>query len=215
MIFWPRTVADRPGRSTVRSTKPRAGRSLRSTDVHNLVHVWQTQGRSAGRSTGRSTGPESFALCIWAVDRAVDRTKEPCSLYLGGRPGGRPDCPNGHIYDRWRSTGRSTASLSGCQISLTASFLFGLYKPHFFGILVKVFWANFFPLSGFKKKFSKVFKEQKDQSYLFLSVLLFSKKIGFWELVSCSSFLYQFGIFLRDFLWSKHFVFPHLSYPLS
>ena len=108
------TVADRPGRSTVRSTEPRAGRPLRSTDVHSLVHVWQTQGRSAGRPTG----PESFALCIWAVDRAVDwtrepahciwavdravdRTREPCSLYLGGRPG----LPNGHIFDRWRSTG--------------------------------------------------------------------------------------------------------------
>ena len=95
------TVADRPGRSTVRSTEPWAGRPLRSTDVHSLVHVWQTQGRSAVRSTG----PESFALCIWAVDRTVDRTRELCSLYLGGRPGGRPDFPNGHISDRWRSTG--------------------------------------------------------------------------------------------------------------
>ena len=83
------TVADRPGRSTGRSTEPRAGRPLRSTDVHSLVHVYQAM----GRSTRRSTGPESVALCIWAVDRAVDRNRELCSLYLGGRPCGRPGAP--------------------------------------------------------------------------------------------------------------------------
>ena len=63
------------------------------------------------------------------VDRPVDRTRELCSLYLGGRPGGRPDSPNGQKYDRWRSTGQSTASLSGCQISLRLVSGFGLYKP--------------------------------------------------------------------------------------
>ena len=96
------------------STAPEAGRPLRSTDVHKLVHVWQIQGRSAGRPTG----PESFALCIWAVDR---------------------DCPTVIFMTVGGPPGRSTASLSGCQISLTASFLFGLYKPHFFGILAKIF----------------------------------------------------------------------------
>ena len=92
--FLTQTVADRPGRPTGRSTEPRASRPLRSTDVHSPVHVCQTQGRSA------------------------DRIREPCSLYLGGRPsgqpeqevcslypGGRPYCPNSHISDRWRSTG--------------------------------------------------------------------------------------------------------------
>ena len=131
--FLTQAVADRPGRSTARSTAPWAGRPLRSTDVHSLVHVWQTQ----GRSTVRSTGPESLALCIWAVGRPVDRNRESAlciwavdravdriaptvrNMTVGGRPGGRPP------------------SLSGCQISLTASFLFGLYKPHFFGILAK------------------------------------------------------------------------------
>ena len=125
--FLTQYCADRPGRSTGRST-----------DVHRAVHVcWHS-------------GP---------VDRSVDRTRELCSLYLGGRPGGRPDqwallsvsgrstgrstgFPNGHIFDHWQSTGRSTASLSGCQISLTASFLFGLYKPHFFEILAKFLWAK-------------------------------------------------------------------------
>ena len=130
-IFWPRTVADRPDRPTARSTEPRASRPCGRLTCTALC----TSGRHMGRSTGRSTGPESFALCIWAVDR----TRESCSLYPGGRPGGQPGCSNGHIFDRWRSTDRSTASLSGCQISLTASFLFGLYKPHSFGILAKFF----------------------------------------------------------------------------
>ena len=69
------------------STAPKAGRPLRSTDVHRLVHVWQTQGRSAGRPTG----PESSALCIWAVDRAID-WDAPTVIFMtvGGRPGGRP-----------------------------------------------------------------------------------------------------------------------------
>ena len=113
----------------------------------------------ACRSTGRLTDVHRLVHVCWhsgPVGRAADRIREPCSLYLGGRPSGRPDqrvcslylggrpcgrpsCPNGHISDRWRSAGRPTASLSGCQISLTASFLFGLYKPHFFGILAKVF----------------------------------------------------------------------------
>ena len=105
--FWPRTVTDRPGRPTAWSTEPRASRpnqgpvdpavDRRAQPCARLADTW------AGRPVGR-------------------RTRELCSLYLGGRP----DCPNGHIYDRWRSTDRSTASLSGWQISLTASFLFGL-----------------------------------------------------------------------------------------
>ena len=32
-----------------------------------------------------------------------------------GRPGGRPVLPNGHIFDRWRSTGRSTGSSDRLQ----------------------------------------------------------------------------------------------------
>ena len=132
------------------------------------------------RAVDRRAQPCARLADTGPVDRLVDRTWEPCSLYLGGRPagrselrvcslylGGRPGLPNGHIFDRWRSTGRSTASLSGWQINLTASFLFGLYKPHFFGILAKIFWANFSPFYGFKKKFSKEFKVQKDSFCLF------------------------------------------------
>ena len=79
MCFCPRTVADRPGRPTA----PKAGRPLRSTDVHRLVHVWQTQGRSAGRPT------ETESL-----------------LSVSGRSAVRSiGCPNGHISDRWRSAG--------------------------------------------------------------------------------------------------------------
>ena len=117
-----RRAQDCARRSTARSTEPWASRPLRSTDVHSLVHVWQTQGR---------------------VGRPVDRTREPCSLYLGGRPGrstgsescslylggrqgGRPDFPNGHIFDRWRSTGPVDRRPVRLQISLTASFQLGL-----------------------------------------------------------------------------------------
>ena len=63
MFFWPRTVLTGQVGARIRSTG-------RSTDVHRAVHVcWHS-------------GP---------VDRSVDRTREPCSLYLGGRPGGQPD----------------------------------------------------------------------------------------------------------------------------
>ena len=146
-------LADRPGRSTARSTAPRAGRpSGRPTCI-----ALCTSGSPVGRSTDRSTLPESSALCIWAVDRAVDRTRELCSLELGGRPGGRPRAPTvGNPTVGGRPAGRPQA----CQAvrnSLTASFLFGLYKPHFFGILAKIFRANFSPFSGFKNKFLKEF----------------------------------------------------------
>ena len=91
----------------------------------------------------RSTGPVD--RMPEPVDRSVDQRAQVCAR-LGrqwaGRPVGRPDqrallsvsgrstgrstgLPNGHICDRWRSTGRSTANLSGWQISLTASLLEG------------------------------------------------------------------------------------------
>ena len=97
---------------------------------------WQARSvdRAVDRTKGRSTDVHNLCARLsdtGPVDRAVDRTREPCSLYLGslpeqracslylgGRPGGQPDFPNGHIFDRWRST----ASLSGWQISLTAIF---------------------------------------------------------------------------------------------
>ena len=89
-VFLPGSDPDltvRPCRPTARSTEPWAGRPLRSTDVHSLVHVWQT----LGRPTGQSTGPESSALCIWAVGRAVDRFGPTViNMTVGGRPGGRP-----------------------------------------------------------------------------------------------------------------------------
>ena len=118
MCFCPRTVTDRPGRPTARVDRTK-GRSTVTVDR-----------RAQPCARLADTGP---------ADRAVDRTRELCSLYLGGRPGDRQVWPNGHIYDRWRSTGRSTASLSGWQISLTVSFLGSLYIPHFLGVLYKIF----------------------------------------------------------------------------
>ena len=104
----------RPGRSTGFQSRS-TGRSI---DVHRPVHVGQAQG-SVDRLVDR---PESFALCFWAVDRTVDWVP-PTVIFMtvGSRPGGRPP------------------GMSGCQISLTASFCFGLYKPHLIGILAKVF----------------------------------------------------------------------------
>ena len=102
-VFLTQNCADRPSRSTGRST-----------DVHKPVHVCWHSG-PVGRPVDRTR-----ELCSLYLDgRPGGRPDQrACSLYLGGRPGGRPDCPNGHKYDRWRST----ASLSGYQISLTASF---------------------------------------------------------------------------------------------
>ena len=81
------------------------GRPGRSTDVHKSVHVWQT----LGRSTVRVDRSESSALCLFGSTGPVDRGCPTVTfLTVGGRPG------------------RSTVSLSGCHISLTASFLMGL-----------------------------------------------------------------------------------------
>ena len=142
MCFCPRIVADRPGRPTAR--------------------VDRTKGRST-IAVDRRAQPYARLADTGPVDRPVDRTRELCSLYLGGRPG----CSNGHIYDRWRSTGQSPPACQAKKFSLTASFVLGLYKPHSFGILAKISRAKFSLLSGFKNKFSKVSKEQKDPSYLF------------------------------------------------
>ena len=123
-----------------------AGRSTLTVD--------RTKGRSTHRVDRRA---QTYARL--AGTNPVDRTGRPglravLSVCLG-RPGGRPVLPNGHISDRWRSTGRSTGSLSGYHISLTASFWFGLYKPQLFGILAKVFRRE---KSQFSQSLKQVFK---------------------------------------------------------
>ena len=127
-------MADRPGRPTARVDRTR-GRSTLGVDRRA-----QACARLAATGTvdrqGRPDLRAELSVCL-------------------GRPGGRPGCPNGHISDRWRSAG----SLSGCHISLTASFLMGLYKPQFFGILAKIFTREklLFPQS-FKQVFKSVFR---------------------------------------------------------
>ena len=109
--------------------RPRSRSTRRSTDVHSLC------------MSGPSIGP---------VDRPVDRNREPCSLFLGGRPSGRPSgrpaSSNGRKIDRWRSTGRSTASCLADRISQTASFWRRIFIPHFFGILTKISRAKISPI---------------------------------------------------------------------
>ena len=166
------------------------------------------------RSTDRSTGTQSRST------ESVDRRTQACTRWPGtwaGRPGGRPDqrallsvsggrlggrpgWPNGHIYDRWRSTGRSTASLSGCQISLMASFLFGLYKPQFFGILAKVFTREKlqFPQS-LKQVFKSVFG-LKTSNLICFRFLEKSKKRVFWEICLGFHFLSFTRVFPSFFL---------------
>ena len=65
--------------------------------------------------------------------------------------------------------------------------------------------------SGFKKEFLKEFKEQKDSSCLFLSVLFISKKLGFWESVFELKFLYHFWCFPKSFSLIKTLSFSTLE----
>ena len=118
MCFCPRIVADRPGRPTARVDRTK-GRSTLAVDRRAQTCARLAITGTVGRTADRI---RESALCIWAVGRAVDRDC-PTVIFLtvGGRPAGRP------------------LGLSGCQVSLTVSFCFGLYKPHFFGILAKVF----------------------------------------------------------------------------
>ena len=89
----------------------------------------------ASRSTGPVDRPKTESKALWPVDRSGRPCPVPgqraqvCARLArqwAGRPVGRPDkrallsvsgrstgSPNGHIYDHWRSTERSTASLSG------------------------------------------------------------------------------------------------------
>ena len=130
--------------------------------MHKTVHVWQNwDGRPSG-----STGSESSALCLFGSTVPVDRVAPTVTfLTVGGRPG------------------RPTGSLSGCQLSLTASFCFGLYKPQLFGILAKVFTREKFPVSlSLKQVFQKSFCALNFQSLLFW-VFGKSKRTRFWDIV--------------------------------
>ena len=105
------------------NTESKALWSGRSTGrpAHCLARCAQTCARLLAQWTGRPTGSESLTLYIWAVDRAVDRSREVCYLYLGGRPCGRPDAPTVIFLT---VGGRPAGRPQGCQISLTANFLF-------------------------------------------------------------------------------------------
>ena len=142
--------------------------------MHKTVHVWQNwDGRPSG-----STGSESSALCLFGSTVPVDRVAPTVTfLTVGGRPG------------------RPTGSLSGCQLSLTASFCFGLYKPQLFGILAKVFTREKFPVSlSLKQVFQKSFCALNFQSLLFW-VFGKSKKTRFWDI----DLIFHFLSFTRDF----------------
>ena len=86
-------------------------------DVHSSVHVGRPQGRPAlgavdravDRTMGRSTVEVDRRAqpCARLADTGpVDRTRELCSLYLGGRPDQRV-----LLSVSGRSTGRSTGML--------------------------------------------------------------------------------------------------------
>ena len=141
-------AVDRRAQTCARLLAQWVGRPVGRPDQRALLSV-------SGRSTGRPSGTESFTLYFWAVDRAVDRaTPTVGNLTVGGRPAGRPP------------------ACQADRFSLTASFCWSLYIPHFLGVFTKIFRAKFSPFSGFKNKFSKVFKEQK-------GFILFV--LGFWK----------------------------------
>ena len=117
MCFCPRFVADRPGRPTAWVDRTK-GRSTLAVDRRAQACARLADTGTVGRAADRTR--ELCSLFIW-VDRVAPTVT---FLTVGGRPG------------------RPTGSLSGCQISLTASFCFGLYKPQFFRVLAKIFRAK-------------------------------------------------------------------------
>ena len=160
--FWPRTGWQ--ARSVDRSVDRTKGRStVQSTDVHRAVHVWQH-----GGPVDRPGRPDQRAL-----------------LSVSGRSTGRSTgCPNGHKYDRWRSTGRLTASLFGWQIGQTASLLERLFKPHFLGGLDKIFKSkNFYFSVVFLQVLKSVLELKRFHLYCFSRVLKNQRKLGFWDIV--------------------------------
>ena len=102
----------------------------------STVRVDRTKGRSTHRVDRRAQTCARLADTN-SVDRRVDRVWELCSLFVWVDRAVDRVCPTVTFLTVGGRPGRSTGSLSGCQLSLTASFLFGLYKPHSFGILAK------------------------------------------------------------------------------
>ena len=135
--FCHRFVADRPGRPT--------------------AWVDRTKGRSTLAVDRRAQACARLAD-TGTVGRAADRTRELCSLYLGGRPSGWPDQRVCSLYLGGRPggrPGRSTASLSGCQISQRLVFCLAYINPISLG-----FWLRFLELK-FPDTFSVLNKFSK------------------------------------------------------
>jgi len=84
--------------------------------------------------------------------------------------------------------------------ALTASFCFGLYKPHLFGILAKVFKEKNFRLSLVFKRVLKEFLSQKDFILFVFGFLENQRKLGFWEIVLFFVFYHLQVISQVDFL---------------
>ena len=72
--------------------------------------------RLGEESVDRAGRPTCTNLCTFGGTGTVDRYGRPghlqCSLFVSVDRAGRPQLPNGHISDRWRSTGPVNRRLS-------------------------------------------------------------------------------------------------------
>ena len=102
-------------RSTGRSTVPLCCQTCTAL----CTSVDRSVDRTKGRSTERPTDMHR-AVHVWQYSGPVDRTRELCSLYLDGRPGGRPEQRSLLSVSGW-STGRSIGSCQRSNVTVGRS----------------------------------------------------------------------------------------------
>ena len=165
-------------------------RSGRSTDVHKSVHVWQLWDGRPGRSTGLRA---VLSVCLGRPCRSTVVAQRSHFWPLAVDRAGRP------------------LPVRAASSALTASFVLGLYKPHLFGFLAKIFKEkNFWFLKCLKQVFKSVLGFKLLIWFVFW-VFGKSKKTRFWDF----DLIFHFLSFTRDFpisfsllLVSKNTLFP-------
>ena len=199
-------------------TSPSAGRPSRSTDACTSCLAGGPVDRPSRPpessalwkclwSTWRSTGQRACSLYSAPVKRVVDWPESRCSLDPGSIDWAVNWRHNGHKYDRWPVDRKGKNAFSWLP---TGRFCGGYKYPTFELVLNNNFKSK---ISIFQQVFKRVFVPKISSLFAFKGLKKSKKNRIFGIFVLILSYSSCFSkYFSLCFLFSKLFIFSHLSY---